>query len=116
MGCRTSKTINNMKTAIVRKRKSVTIQYLVNGKQIRLYTGMAVEDNEWNKKQKSVNSRNPGYISINQTILKIRGEVETYLIDLKRNNLPYVHSDLKNLPRVIEGGFFVPSAPKLILL
>ncbi|WP_281259705.1 hypothetical protein [Aureitalea marina] len=38
-----------MKTAIVRKRKSVTIQYLVNGKQFRLYTGMAVEDNEWTK-------------------------------------------------------------------
>lgn len=57
---------------------------------------MAVEDNEWSKKQKSVNSRNPGHISINQTILKIRGEVETYLIDLKRNNLPYVHADLKN--------------------
>lgn len=84
-----------MKTTTIRKRKSITIQYRIDGKQFRIYTGISVNDSEWNEKSKSVNTKNKSYLSINQTILKIKVEIESFIFGLKRTNQNYRHEDLK---------------------
>ena len=84
-----------MKTTTIRKRKSIIIQYRIDGIQFRIYTGISVNDSEWNEKSKVVNSKNQSYLSINQTILKIKVEIETFIFDLKRTEQKYKHEDLK---------------------
>jgi hypothetical protein len=43
-----------MKTTILKKRNSIIIQYRINGKQFRIYTGIQCKTNEWNKKNNSI--------------------------------------------------------------
>ena len=84
-----------MKTTILRKRNSIIIQYRINGKQFRIYTGIHCHESEWNKKNKSILGNTESSISANQLIKRYRDEVESYINDLKRNGSEYEHELLK---------------------
>lgn len=80
-----------MKTTIIKKRDSIIIQYRVNGKQYRIYTGIRTPDSKWNKKNKSIIGNDSSSTSLNQLIVKYRDEAETYLHDLIRTAKEYSH-------------------------
>jgi integrase len=84
-----------MQTSILKKRNSIIIQYRVNGKQFRIFTGISVNDSEWNKRSKSVIGESSKIISSNQLIKSYQDAVESYLYDLKRNGASYNHEQLK---------------------
>lgn len=84
-----------MKTSILKKRNSIIIQFRVEGKQFRIYTGIAVKDSEWNKKSKSIIGDNPKITSLNQLIKSYRDEVELNIYDLRRIGAEYNHELFK---------------------
>jgi len=84
-----------MKSTIFKKRNSIIIQYRVNGKQFRIFTGVQCETNEWNKKNKSIKKNSKNSTSSNQLIKSYRNEIETYVNDLKRNGKSYDHELMK---------------------
>jgi integrase len=84
-----------MKTTILRKRNSIIIQYRINGKQFRVYTGINCKVNEWNKKNKSILENDESSTSSNQLIKSYRNEIESFINDLKRNGEIYNHQTLK---------------------
>lgn len=85
-----------MKASIVKKRNSIIIQYRINDKQYRIYTGVSVNDINWNKRSKIIIGDSSIDISSNQLIKKYRDEIESFIYDLKRNSLEYNHEDLKD--------------------
>ena len=84
-----------MKSTIFKKRNSIIIQYRINGKQFRIYTGVQCETDEWNKKNKSIKKNSENSTSSNQLIKSYRNEIETYINDLKRSGKSYDHQVLK---------------------
>jgi integrase len=84
-----------MKSTILKKRKSIIIQYRINGKQFRIYTGVQCEAGEWNKKNKSIKKNLENSTSSNQLIKSYRNEIETYINDLKRSGKTYDHELMK---------------------
>jgi hypothetical protein len=84
-----------MKTTIVKKRSSITVQYRIQGKQFRIFTGVTVQESEWNERSKVVNSKNESYILLNQRISKSRELVESFLYELLKTNKVYDHLELK---------------------
>jgi integrase len=85
-----------MITTILRKRNSIIIQYRVNGKQFRVYTGIHCKPNEWNKKNKSILDNSECSTSSNQLIKSYRNEIESYINDIKRKGETYKHNSLKD--------------------
>ena len=84
-----------MKTTILKKRNSIIIQYRINGKQFRIYTGIQCKSNEWNKKNNSILKSIDHSTSSNQLIKSYRNEIEAYINDLKRGDKTYNHDLLK---------------------
>jgi len=84
-----------MLSTILKKRNSIIIQYRVNGKQFRVFTGVSVKEFEWNQRTKSITGNSSKIISSNQLIKSYRDEIESYIYDLKRNGASYNHQQLK---------------------
>jgi integrase len=84
-----------MKSTILKKRNSIIIQYRINGKQYRIFTGIQCRANEWNKKNKSILKRSDNSTSSNQLIKSYRNQIEAYIDDLKRSGQSYNHDLLK---------------------
>lgn len=84
-----------MKVTILKKKNSIIIQYRINGKQFRIYTGVQCKTNEWNKKSKSVLKSSDDATSSNQLIKSYRNEIEAYINDLKRSGKSYDHELMK---------------------
>lgn len=84
-----------MKLTILKKKNSIIIQYRINGKQFRIYTGVQCKTNEWNKKSKSIFKSSDDATSSNQLIKSYRNEIEAYINDLKRSGKSYDHELMK---------------------
>ena len=84
-----------MKLTILKKKNSIIIQYRINGKQFRIYTGVQCKTNEWNKKSKSIFKSSDDATSSNQLIKSYRNEIEAYINDLKRSGKSYNHELMK---------------------
>ncbi|MCG1034833.1 site-specific integrase [Polaribacter sargassicola] len=85
-----------MKLTILKKKNSIIIQYRINGKQFRIYTGIQCKTNEWNRKNKSILKSSNDATSANQLIKSYRNEIEAHINDLKRKGQSYNHDLLKN--------------------
>lgn len=97
-----------MRTNVIKKRDSIIIQYYVNKKQYRVYTGLIIIDSDWSKSKREVKGGGQSSKNANLLISKYQDVIQSYYLECLRLESPYDHEVLK--ARIAE--IFMDSTPE----
>lgn len=92
-----------MKCTVVKKRNSITFQFTFKNEQYRIYSGIVVEEKEWNKKERKVTNKHSNHEKLNQLIQKMKSTITSYLIEQNITGKKVDLVELKGLLGLLNG-------------